>query len=64
MISVSGGEDENKYFSSSLLMVPLDRDLLVQPNNLSLLLLNIKKLAKTDDCLRVDNLRGVAGAVP
>jgi hypothetical protein len=64
MISVSGGEDEDKYFSSSLSMVPSDRDLLVQPNNLSLLLSNVEKLAKTDDCLSVDNSHGIVGAVP
>lgn len=38
-----------------------------QPNNSSILLSNpicVEKLGKTDDCLSVDDLRGVAGAVP
>ena len=41
--------------------------MLVRPNNSSILLSNprrVEKLGKTDNCLSVDDLHGVAGAVP
>ena len=41
--------------------------MLVWPNNSSILLSNprcVEKLGKTDNCLSVDDLHGVAGVVP
>jgi hypothetical protein len=55
------------YLVNSLSTVPSERDMLARPNNSSILLSSprfIEKPGKTDDCLSVDNLRGVAGVGP
>jgi len=55
------------YLLNSPSMVPLEKEMSVQPNNWSILLSNprfIEKLGNTDNCLSVDNLHGETGAVP
>jgi hypothetical protein len=65
---MSQGEAKpDMYLSNSISMVPLERGMLVWPNNSSIFLSNLRhveKLGKTDDCLNVDDLCSVVHAAP